>query len=307
MASQTGSGQDEGLSKRAVEILRLLAEGMSDREIAGRLVMTVNTVKWYNRQIYGILNVGSRTQAIARADELHLLHQGNGTGQTFAEARRALEPYLPVETARFIGRNHEIEACKRLLTAARLLTLVGPPGTGKTRLAAKIAREVAGDFRDGVYFVSLAPISDPALVTKSIANAIGINEAQSQPLLVMLERVLRERQVLLVLDNFEHLLPAAIQVSELLASAPHLTVLATSREPLHLYGEQEYPVPPLALPDPEHLDPRALAECESTALFMERARAVRSDFEITAANALDVAKICVRLEGLPLAIELAAA
>jgi predicted ATPase len=113
--------------------------------------------------------------------------------------------------------------------------------------------------------------------------------------------------MLLILDNFEHLLPAATHVSELLSAAPHLKVLATSREPLHLYGEQEYAVPPLELPDPQHLDPQAMTDCESIALFIQQARAVRPDFELTAENGLDIAKICVRLEGLPLAIELAAA
>ena len=162
-------------------------------------------------------------------------------------------------------------------------------------------------FNEGVYFVSLAPISNPALVTNAIAGAIGVNEIQSQPLIDKLKQVLRESHLLLILDNFEHLLPAAAQVSELLAAAPQLVVLATSREPLHLYGEQEYTVPPLELPDPEQLDPQALADCESTALFVQRARAVRSDFEVSAENALEIAKICVRLEGLPLAIELAAA
>lgn len=299
--------QHDGLSKRAVEILRLLAGGMSDREIAQRLVMTINTVKWYNRQIYSILGVGSRTQAIARARELQLLDDDTATAPSFQIALRAPNHNLPVETTRFIGRKHEIEVVKRLLSTAHLLTLVGPPGTGKTRLALQIAWQMAETFRDGVYFVSLAPISDPALVTNSIASAVGVNEAPNQPLLETLKHVLRQSHMLLVLDNFEHLLSAATQVSELLAATPRLKVLATSREPLHLYGEQEYAVPPLELPDPEHLAPQALADCESIALFMQQARTVRSDFELTAENALDVAKICVRLEGLPLAIELAAA
>ncbi len=299
--------QHEGLSKRAVEILRLLADGMSDREIAERLVMTINTVKWYNRQIYSVLGVASRTQAIARARELHLLDDDNTAASSFQIALRAPHHNLPVETTRFIGRKHELDLIKRLLNTTHLLTLVGPPGTGKTRLALQLAWQMADTFRDGVYFVSLAPISDPALVTTTIANAVGVKEAPSEPLIDTLRSVLRESHMLLILDNFEHLLSAATQVSELLSAAPHLRVLATGREPLHLYGEQEYAVPPLRLPDPEHLDPMALAACESTALFMQQAQAVRSDFELTTDNALDVAKICVRLDGLPLAIELAAA
>lgn len=307
MTSLERQPHHEGLSKRAVEILRLLAGGMSDREIAERLVMTINTVKWYNRQIYSILGVGSRTQAIARARELHLLDNDPGAAPSFQEARYAPKHNLSAQPTRFIGRKHEMDVIKRLLNTTHLLTLVGPPGTGKTRLALQIAWQMADTFHEVVYFVSLAPISDPALVTNTIASAIGVNEAPSQPLIETLKYVLRERQMLLILDNFEHLLPAAAYVSELLAAAPQLKALVTSREPLHLYGEQEYAVPPLDLPDPEHLDPQALADCESTALFMQQARAVRPDFELTAENALDVAKICVRLEGLPLAIELAAA
>lgn len=299
--------QQEGLSERAAEILRLLAEGLSDREIAERLVMTINTVKWYNRQIYSILGVSSRTQAIARARDLNLLDADDEAEPSLKALPRTSQPNLPVEPTHFIGRRREIADLKRLLQTARLLTLVGPPGTGKTRLSLRVAREVADIFHEGAYFVSLAPITDPDLVVNAIASAIGVNEAHGQPLTTTLKQVLREHQMLLVLDNFEHLLPSAPQVSELLASAPRLTVLATSREPLRLYGEQQYTVPPLELPNPEYLDLQALADCESTALFIQQARAVQSDFELTTENALEIAKICVRLEGLPLAIELAAA
>lgn len=297
----------EGLSKRAVEILRLLADGLSDREIAERLVMTINTVKWYNRQIYSILGVGSRTQAIACARERQLLDDDPEIAPSLTIIPRPPKHNLPVETTYFIGRRPELERIKNFLDTAHLLTMVGPPGTGKTRLALQAAWELIDTFRDGVYFVSLAPITDPALVANTIAGIVGVTELHGQPLLESLKHALRQSHMLLILDNFEHLLSAATQVSELLAAAPHLKVLATSREPLHLYGEQEYVVPPLRLPDLEHLNPQVLASCESTALFMQQARAVRSDFELTPENAADVAKICLRLEGLPLAIELAAA
>jgi predicted ATPase/DNA-binding CsgD family transcriptional regulator len=298
---------EEGLNKRAVEILRLLAEGMTNREIAERLVLAISTVKWYNRQIYSILDVSSRTQAIARAHELRLLDEDDNTLPAFGRMHHSPKHNLPVEATRFIGRKHEMGAIKLLLGTARVLTLVGPPGTGKTRLALQLARDVVDDYREGVFFVSLASINDPALVTNAIANTVGVNEAHDQPLIETLKRFLCQSHMLLILDNFEHLLPAAAQVADLLAAVPYLKVLTTSREPLHLYGEQEYAVPPLELPDPASLDLQALADCESTALFVQQARAVRPDFELTAENAVDVARICVRLEGLPLAIELAAA
>jgi DNA-binding CsgD family transcriptional regulator len=311
MVMQEEQAPYEGLSKRGLEILRLLAEGLSDREIGERLMMTVNTVKWYNRQIYSVLGVGGRTQAIARARELQLLDGGQVSTLPPANGRRPQRHNLPVETTRFIGRQQELEAIKRLLESARLLTLVGPPGTGKTRLALHTAWDMAGTqperFRDGIYYVSLAPISDPALVANTIAAAIGVNEASGQPILETLKQVLRDSRMLLILDNFEHLLPGAMQLAELLAAAPLLKVLATSREPLHLYGEQEYAVPPLGLPDPLHVDLESVAACESVALFLQQARTVRPDFALTAENVLDIARICVRLEGLPLAIELAAA
>lgn len=307
MASPKQRLSYEGLNKRAVEILRLLAQGMSDREIAERLTMTINTVKWYNRQIYNILGVGSRTQAIARAHDLQLLDEDSIAGPSTEVVSHTLKHNLPVETTNFIGRNHEKEVIKHLLGNTHLLTLVGPPGTGKTRLALKIGWEMADNFRDGAYFVALASVSDPTLVMNTIVTAVGVNETPDQPLIETLKRVLRERQMLLILDNFEHLLAAASQVSELLTAAPGLKVLATSREPLHLYGEQEYVVLPLKLPDLETPDPQTLAGFEATALFVQQAHGVRSDFELTAENALDVAQICIRLEGLPLAIELAAA
>src|SRR5690606_11851090 len=156
MTTEKRQAPYEGLSKRAVEILRLLAEGMSDREIAERLVMTINTVKWYNRQIYSILGVGSRTQAIARAHELQLLDTTSSSEAAAGDVYHLPKHNLPVETTRFIGRRHELAECGQLLDTAHLLTLVGPPGTGKTRLALQLGWEMLDSFRDGVYFVSLA-------------------------------------------------------------------------------------------------------------------------------------------------------
>src|SRR5918994_3968849 len=169
---------------------------------------------------------------------------------------RSLDAYrnnLPLQPTPLIGREKEVsEVCERLSRPeVRLLTLTGAGGTGKTRLALQAAAELTEDFDDGVYFVSLAAIRDPQLVVRAAAGTLGVKEAGGQPLLVSLEDDLREKHILLVVDNFEHLLEAAPTVSELLSAAPKLKVLATSRIPLRLYGEHEYSVPPLALPDPE--------------------------------------------------------
>jgi predicted ATPase/DNA-binding CsgD family transcriptional regulator len=297
----------EGLSDRELEIVRLVAEGLSDRALAERLAMSVNTIKWYNRQIYSKLGVGSRTQAIARARALGLLEREAEARPAPATVFPAARSNLPVEATRLSGRARETAEIGRALEAARLVTLTGAPGTGKTRLAVHAARELASAFAGGVYFVSLAPIADPGQVAPAVARAIGVNEIPGQPILETVKRALHDRPALLVLDNFEHLLAAAPLVSEVLAATTRLRVLATSREALRLYGEQAYAVPRLEVPDPQRPELDQLAACESVALFVARAKAVRPGFALTGENALDIAMICVRLEGLPLAIELAAA
>jgi predicted ATPase/DNA-binding CsgD family transcriptional regulator len=292
----------DSLNEREQEILKRLAAGLSDQQIADDLILSLNTVKWYNRQIYSKLGVSSRTQAIASAKDLHLLD--NGDIRTASVSKHN----LPALTTPFIGRAREIAEIKRLLQTVRLLTLTGTGGTGKTRLALRVASEVLGDFADGVYFVDLVPLADAARVANAIAAVLGVTDSVSQPLIESLKHRLCHLQLLLVLDNFEHVLPGAPLVSELLAAAPDLKVLVTSREALHLYGEQEYFVPPLTLPEPAFSEsPSELARCESVALFVQQARAVKPGFELKQENAREVAKICLRLDGLPLAIELSAA
>jgi predicted ATPase/class 3 adenylate cyclase len=228
-------------------------------------------------------------------------------------ALRTLERYthnLPAQATPLIGREAEVLAVCDLVRRdnVRLLTLTGPGGIGKTRLALQAAADLLDDFRDGVYFVPLAPIRDPELVLQAIAQALGVSEAVDKSLSESIKAFLRQRQTLLLLDNFEQVLDAAPQIAALLAAAPELKVLATSREVLHLYGEHEYEVPPLSLPDLQHLPPiERLTQYEAVRLFIERAQAVRLDFAVTGENAPAIAEICVRLDGLPLAIELAAA
>ena len=189
-----------------------------------------------------------------------------------------------------------------------LLTLTGPGGSGKTRLALAVAGAAAAGFAHGVEIVDLSPLRDPRLVVSSIAAALGVPEGEPRTLSERIQRALRDRQTLVVLDNFEQVLAAAPAVGELLGLCPGLQLLVTSRAPLRLRWEHELPVPPLALPDRRRLPPPdRLARVPAVALFVERARAARSDFRLTAANAPAVAAICARLDGLPLALELAAA
>jgi predicted ATPase/class 3 adenylate cyclase len=231
-----------------------------------------------------------------------------GLPSAFPPLRSGGSPFagLPAQRTVFVGRAREIAEVRALLLGRRLVTLTGPGGTGKSRLSIAAAQSVLAEFPGGVAWVGLASISDAALVGTAVAAGLGVLDEGLRPIgEAIADRIGRER-ILLVLDNFEQVTPAAPLVGDLLAACPSLVVLVTSRGLLHIAGEQEYPVPALGLPDPlAGLD--SIADSEAIALFVDRARSVRPDFTLDAANAPAIAAICARLEGLPLAIELAAA
>ena len=217
---------------------------------------------------------------------------------------------LPVQPTPFMGREKEVTAIEGLLRRedVRLLTLTGTGGTGKSRLALEVAAKLRNGFADGVFFVNLAPISDPDLVVSTIAQALELKETGDSSLLDLLKSSLREKKLLLLLDNFEQVVSAASYLTHLFTACPKLKILVTSRIVLHVRAEQEFAVPPLALPDLTCLaDLAVISQYEAVAFFVSRAQAVKPGFQLTHSNALAVAEICARLDGLPLAIELAAA
>jgi predicted ATPase/DNA-binding XRE family transcriptional regulator len=296
------------------------AAGLTQGELAGRAGLTAKAI--------GMLERGARKHPYphtvrALADSLELsedervaltrsIPRRSGNAPAPVVEAAAMHPSaLPVTLTPLVGREREVEEIVDLLgrvAAVRLLTLTGPGGIGKTRLAIEAARKTSGYFPDGVAFVALAPLGDAALMMPSVSQALGLREAASARLLEVLRQYLRDRRFLLVLDNFEHVTEAAPEVVDLLGSCPKLSVLATSRAPLRVRGEHEYPVSPLAVPDPTRMpEAQEVAQTPAVKLFIERAEDASSTFELTHANAPAVAAICWRLDGLPLALELAAA
>jgi predicted ATPase/DNA-binding SARP family transcriptional activator/Tfp pilus assembly protein PilF len=276
--------------------------------------------------IYLLARSGQRSAALQQyssyqkllADELGVepepettdLYKRIRSGAFVAESGPRRYHLLPAQTTSFLGRDQERAQIAQLLERpdCRLLTIVGPPGIGKTRLALQITFDLREHFADGVAFIPLAAIHDPKLVMVSLAHALNINIGPEQSPLAALAQALRDQELLLTLDNFEQVQAAAAMLGELLMECPCLKILATSRVVLHVYGEHQYSVPPLSLPDDSReLSPEEVAEAGAVQLFVDRVRAVQSDFQLNAANARPIGDLCVRLEGLPLAIELAAA
>src|SRR5215218_4955405 len=289
--SQEVLAERAGLSER----------GISDLERGARLVPRLETV----RMVADALALGDADRtALLVAARPGLL--GNGHTTPDPTTPRS----LPTPLTRLIGRETELAALRAVLCdeEVRLVTLVGPGGVGKTRLAIAAVASIAAAFADGVVFVPLAAVSDPALVLSAIAQALDIRETLERPLPEALMAALRDRHLLLVLDNFEHVLATAAELAQLLEACPAVTALVTSRAPLRLRGERRVPTPPLTLPAPSDSPAIAdLAGYEAIALFIERAQSDQHEFTLNPGNADVVVEICRRLDGLPLAIELAAA
>jgi predicted ATPase/DNA-binding XRE family transcriptional regulator len=298
------------------------ATGLTQAELAERAGLSVQAVSALERGVNRAPHrdtVRLLAQALRLSDAERALLEGAArplaSGTELATTAPPTDLFdvpsgLPLQLESLVGREQDEAAAAHLLRQpeVRLLTLTGAPGIGKTRLAIQVAMSLRDSFADGACFVDLAPVRDMAFVLPAIAHALDLRDTSGQPLAVTLRDMLRARQTLLVLDNFEQVTAAAPDVAGLLAACPHVKALVTSRATLHVRGEHELTVPPLALPAAAPLPALSdLAQYAAVALFVQRARAVQPTFELTPANAATVVEICQRLDGLPLAIELAAA
>ena len=299
----------EPLNERELEILALFAEQRTNQEIADALFLSLNTVKWYARQIYGKLAVTNRQEAVERASQLGLLDETE-------PASESLPHNLPAQLTPFVGRQRELAELRRLLLdpSCRLLTITGPGGMGKTRLALEAASLLVQDpqisFGDGVFLSRLASLSDATSVVSAMADAMGFHfrQANSTPE-EQLGQFLRQKSMLLVLDNFEHLIGEATLhfLTDLLATAPDVTVLVTTRVRLNIQGEQLFPLHGLDVPQSVTQGETEVIATDGVKLFADAARRADPTFVLNSTNLSPVVAICRLVEGMPLAIELAAA
>lgn len=291
----------EPLTRRERDVLRLLAQGHSAPEIAQALTLALSTVKFHLDNLYGKLGANTKRQALDRARACGLLAGDNA-------ATPAPKHNLPLQSTRFFGRTADLTTLHERLAEWRLVSLTGAGGVGKTRLALRYAEAHLEDFAQGVWLVELAPLSQSSLVPQTVAMAVGVRDIPGRPMRETLVEALRERQMLLLLDNCEHVLDACAELAEaLLGTCPHLKILATSREAMAIAGEAVLPVPPLPFPDPQRLPAlAAMAGYDAISFFLDRVRAHLPGYRLEARNAGAVARICQRLDGIPLALEMAA-
>jgi predicted ATPase/DNA-binding CsgD family transcriptional regulator len=302
--------KDTDFTARELEILQLIANGMSNREIAGELVISIETVRWHNKQLYSKLGVNSRTQAIAHAHTIGLLD-----GDTPVAPLPAITHNLPTQPIPFVGRSQELEDLFALLAdpLVRLITILGPGGMGKSRLALEIAKRLVEPvhessmpsipFTDGIFFVSLAPLTKTDNLASIIGDHIGLQFFGTNDPKQQLIDYCRSKSMLLVLDNFEHLLDNASLVSDMLAHASNLQVLVTSRERLNLLEETLYRIKEMAFPDSDQF--QDIHEYDAVNLLLQRVRRVRPDFELNADTTRHIIHICQLVQGMPLGILLA--
>jgi predicted ATPase/class 3 adenylate cyclase len=310
MGLHTGEGVLGGEDYIGIDVNR--AARIADAAHGGQVIVSAATRPLVERSLPNgttLRDLGEhRLKDIVHPERLSDL-QVDGLPSDFPPPRTldARPNNLPAQLTSFVGREKETAEVGRLLFGTRLLTLTGAGGSGKTRLALQAASSCLTRYRDGVFFVDLSSVQDPALVPSTVAQALGVAEVPGRPILEVVKEHLGERELLLVVDNFEQVTEAAPAIEELLTAAPKLTVLVTSRIALSIQGEHEYEVPPLQPPDPKRIpDLAALRRFEAVRLFTERAAAVEPGFRVTEENAPAVAEITARLDGLPLAIELAA-
>ena len=296
------------LSRREREVAALIAEGLTDRAIARRLFISGRTAEGHVRQILNKLGFDNRAQIASWTTSVRL-----GVEEPASRARPAAAPNnLPAQVSSFIGRERELAETRRLLLQARVLTIAGPGGSGKTRLAIEAAAGILHRYPDGVWFADLGSVTDPNVVPRSIAAALGIREREGADPLDTIAAALatsrRHQRSLLVLDNCEHLVErCATTVATLLRASPYLTFLCTSREPLHVTGEAIWRLSPLPLPEPGRSGAAAFRQSDAVRLFLDRASLTDPRFEPDEAIAPEVVQLCQRLDGIPLALELAAA
>jgi len=293
----------EPLTPRELDVLQLMASGLTNSQIATKLILAPSSIKWYVKQIYAKLDVSDRAQVAARARELGLLHN--------EEPSVPPKHNLPVEATSFIGRQEQVNQVRHMMTdpECRLITLTGAGGVGKTRLAIKVAELSIGVFKDSAWLVELASVDDPQQVIPTVASVLGLQLDPKLEIMDTLQNHLRPRNLLLILDNCEHLIGAcALLVNALLRTCPKINIIVTSREALGVEGEIPFSVPSLTFPDPNRLPPgKSLLSYEAIQLFHDRACISIPDFAVNDANARNITRICKRLDGIPLAIELAAA